>query len=113
MRGASRPFSVDDTSSIAEAFGVAPVALIPTFCAFTELNAPENKSNENAILAPVEVRLIFIFEKFFDLVIDNFELTVHLRLFLILYNIDFQRYKIFRISKRGQKEGTNYEKKEV
>jgi hypothetical protein len=45
--------------------------------------------------------------------IEFFELTVHLRLFLILYNIDFQRYKIFRISKRGQKGGTNYEKKEV
>jgi hypothetical protein len=97
MRGASKPFSVDDTSSIAEAFGVAPVALIPTFCAFTELNAPENKSNENAILAPVEVRLIFIFEKFFDLVIDNFEPTIHLRLFFTVKIIDYQILVINRV----------------
>lgn len=44
IRGIKKPLSVDETSSIADALGAAPVALMPTFCACATVKKTVNNS---------------------------------------------------------------------
>jgi hypothetical protein len=53
-RGIKNPLSVAETSSIADAFGAAPVVLIPTFCADDLF-----KTTTNIIKNIVQKRFLF------------------------------------------------------
>ena len=65
IRGISKPLVVDEMSSIAFTSGELPVALIPMFCALTDITKEHKRAMENRF---------FIFKQFRWLDIQ-FELT--------------------------------------